>query len=158
MDTSLLLTIVLVVHVIGAVYGFGPAVAYAILGPAAGKAGPNGGVAIMEAMVAIEKRLILPWALVIQPLSGLALIFLAGYNVNFFGHYWLWVALILYAAAFYTAVIVQTPLIEKMIRLAKAGPPTPEFMATAKRTQQLGPVILLLLAGIVILMVAKPGA
>ena len=158
MDSSLLLTIVLVVHVLGAVYGFGPAVAYAILGPAAGKAGPNGGVAIMEAMVAIEKRLILPWALVIQPLSGLALIFLAGYNVNFFSHYWLWVALILYAAAFYTAVIVQTPLIEKMIRLAKAGPPTPEFMATAKRTQQLGPVILLLLAGIVILMVAKPGA
>ena len=158
MDTSLLLTVVLVVHVIGAVYGFGPAVAYAILGPAAGKAGPNGGVAIMEAMVAIEKRLILPWALVIQPLSGLALIFLAGYNVNFFSHYWLWVALILYAAAFYTAVIVQTPLIEKMIKLAKAGPPTPEFMAAAKRTQQLGPVILLLLAGIVILMVAKPGA
>jgi len=158
MDTSLLLTIVLVIHVIGAVFGFGPAVAYAILGPAAGKAGPNGGVAIMEAMVAIEKRLIVPWAMVLQPLSGLALIFLAGYNVNFFSHYWLWVALILYAAAFYTAIMVQTPLIEKMIKLAKAGPPTPEFMAAAKRTQQLGPVILLLLAGIVILMVAKPGA
>jgi uncharacterized membrane protein len=157
-DTSLLLTIVLVVHVLGAVYGFGPAVAYAILGPAAGKAGPNGGVAIMEAMVAIEKRLIVPWAMVLQPLSGLALIFLAGYNVNFFSHYWLWVALILYAAAFYTAIMVQTPLIEKMIKLAKAGPPTPEFMAAAKRTQQLGPVILLLLALIVILMVAKPGA
>ena len=158
MDTSLLLTIVLVIHVIGAVYGFGPAVAYAILGPAAGKAGPNGGVAIMEAMVAIEKRLIVPWAMVLQPLSGLALIFLAGYNVNFFSHYWLWFALILYAAAFYTAIMVQTPLIEKMIKLAKAGPPTPEFMAAAKRTQQLGPVILLLLALIVILMVAKPGA
>ena len=158
MDSSLLLTIVLVVHVLGAVYGFGPAVGYAILGPAAGKAGPNGGVAIMEAMVAIEKRLILPWALVLQPLSGLALIFLAGYNVGFFSHYWLWISLILYAAAFYSAVIVQTPLIEKMITLAKSGPPTPEFMAAAKRTQQLGPVILLLLAGIVILMVAKPGA
>ena len=158
MDTSLLLTIVLVVHVLGAVYGFGPAVAYAILGPAAGKAGPNGGVAIMEAMVTIEKRLILPWAMVLQPLSGLALIFLAGYNVSFFSRYWLWVSLILYAAAFYTAVIVQTPLLEKMITLAKAGPPTPEFMAAAKRSQRLGPVILLLLAGIVILMVAKPGA
>jgi uncharacterized membrane protein len=157
-DTSLLLVIVLVIHVFGAVFGFGPSVAYAVLGPAAGKASPQGGIAIMEAMIAIEKRLILPFAVAIQPLSGLALIFLAGYNVNFFGHYWLWIAILLYASAFYLAILVQTPLLEKMVHIVKAGPPTPEFMAAAKRTQQLGPVITILLALIVILMVAKPGA
>ncbi|MEP7004184.1 MAG: DUF2269 family protein [Chloroflexota bacterium] len=157
MDTSLLLVVLLVIHVFGAVFGFGPSVAYAILGPAAGKASPQGGLAIMEAMVAIEKRLILPWAIALQPLSGLALIFLAGYNVSFFSHYWLWVGILLYAAAFYLAILVQTPLLEKMIHIVKAGPPTPEFMAAAKRTQQLGPVITVLLASIVILMVAKPG-
>jgi uncharacterized membrane protein len=158
MDTSLLLVILLTVHVFGAVFGFGPSVAYAILGPAAGKASPQGGLAIMEAMIAIEKRLILPWAIAIQPLSGLALIFLAGYNVNFFSHYWLWIGILLYAAAFYLAILVQTPLLEKMVHIVKAGPPTPELMAAAKRTQQLGPVITILLALIVILMVAKPGA
>ena len=158
MDTSLLLVVVLVIHVFGAVFGFGPSVAYAVLGPAAGKAGPQGGIAIMEAMIAIEKRLILPFAVAIQPLSGLALIFLAGYNINFFSHYWLWIAILLYASAFYLAILVQTPTLEKMVHIVKAGPPTPEFMAAAKRTQRLGPVITILLALIVILMVAKPGA
>jgi uncharacterized membrane protein len=157
-DTSLLLVIALVIHVIGAVFGFGPSVAYAVLGPAAGTASPQGGLAILEAMIAIEKRLIFPFAVAIQPLSGLALIFLAGYNVNFLGHYWLWIATVLYAAAFYVAILVQTPLLEKMVHIAKAGPPTPELTAAAKRAQQLGPVITLLLALIVVLMVAKPGA
>jgi uncharacterized membrane protein len=129
-----------------------------VLGPSAGKAGPQGGLAILESMIAIEKRLILPWAIAIQPLSGLALIFLGGYNVSFFSHYWLWIAILLYGAAFYLAVLVQTPLLEKMVHIAKAGPPTPEFVGAAKRTQQLGPVITILLALIVILMVAKPGA
>lgn len=157
MDSSLLLVVVLVVHVVGAVFGFGPSVAFAVLGPMAGKAGPNGGVAIMETMVAIEKRLIFPFAVAVQPLSGLALIFLAGYNNNFFSHYWLWIAIIVYAFLFYLATFVQIPLIETMIRLAKAGPPTPEFMAAAQRTQRFGPMLTVGLLVIVVLMVAKPG-
>ena len=158
MDASLLLVIALVIHVLGAVFGFGPSVAYAVLGPAAAKAGPAGGLAIMETMIAIERRLIVPWAVALQPLSGLALIFLGGYNVNFFSHYWLWIGILLYGAAFYLAILVQTPLLERMVHLAKAGPPTPEFMAIAKRTQRIGPLLPVLLALIVILMVAKPGA
>ena len=157
MDTSLLLAILLVIHVGGAIFGFGPSVAFAVLGPMSGTSTPQGSLALMESMVAIERRLIFPVATVVQPLSGLALIFVAGYNTDFFRHYWLWVALIIYAAAFYTAILVQTPLIEKMIRIAKAGPPTAEFMAAAKRTQTLGPLITVMLAAIVVLMVAKPG-
>ena len=157
MDTGLLLVIVLLIHVVGAVFGFGPSVAFAILGPMAGKAGPNGGVAIMETIVAIEKKIIFPVAVAVQPLSGLALIFLAGYNNNFFSHYWLWIALIVYAFTFYLATFVQIPLIEKMIHLAKAGPPTPEFMALAKKTQRFGPILTVDLLIIVILMVSKPG-
>lgn len=157
MDTSLLLVIMLVIHVVGAIYGFGPSVAFAVLGPMAAKAGPNGGVAIMESIVAIEKRLIFPVAVAVQPLSGLALIFLAGYNNSFFSHYWLWIAVIIYAFLFYLATFVQIPLIEKMIRLAKAGPPTPEFIAAAQRTQRFGPMLTFGLLIVVILMVAKPG-
>ncbi len=157
MDTSLLIGIVLLVHVLGAIAGFGPAFAFSVLGPMAGKAGPQGGIALMEGMVAIERRLIVPIAVAVQPLSGLALIFLAGYNNAFFSHYWLWIAIVIYIATFYTAVLVQTPLIEKMIGMAKAGPPTPEFMAIARRTQVLGPLTTVALVVIIILMVTKPG-
>lgn len=157
MDTGLLLVLALTIHVVGAVFGFGPSVAFSILGPMAGKAGPNGGVAIMETIVAIEKKIILPVAVAVQPLSGLALIFLAGYNNNFFSHYWLWIALLIYAFTFYLATFVQLPSIEKMIHLAKAGPPTPEFLALAQRTKRFGPVLTVNLLIMVILMVSKPG-
>ncbi|HEY8655238.1 MAG TPA: DUF2269 family protein [Candidatus Limnocylindria bacterium] len=157
MDTGLLFVLVLTIHVVGAIFGFGPSVAFAILGPMAGKAGPNGGVAIMETIIAIEKKIIFPVAVAVQPLSGLALIFLAGYNTSFFSHYWLWIAILVYAFTFYLATFVQIPLIEKLIHLAKAGPPTPEFMAIAKKTQRYGPILTLDLLVIVILMVAKPG-
>ena len=157
MDTSLLIAILLLIHVAGAIIGFGPTFAFAVIGPMAGKAGPQGGLALLEAMDAIEHKLVLPVAIVVQPLSGLALIFVAGYNVNFFSHYWLWIGIILYAIAFYLAVFGQKTRLTRMIELAKAGPPTPEFIATAKKVAQTGPIITVLLVVIIILMVSKPG-
>ena len=157
MDTSLLIAILLLIHVAGAIIGFGPTFAFAVIGPMAGKAGPQGGLALLEAMDAIEHKLVLPVAIVVQPLSGLALIFVAGYNVNFFSHYWLWIGIILYAIAFYLAVFGQKTRLTRMIGLAKAGPPTPEFIATAKKVAQTGPIITVLLVVIIILMVSKPG-
>ncbi|MFN2520282.1 MAG: DUF2269 family protein [Candidatus Limnocylindria bacterium] len=157
MDTSFLIGIILLIHVLGAIVGFGPVFAFAVLGPRAGRAGPQGGVAILESMVALGRRLTLPVAAFTQPASGLALIFLAGYNNAFFSHYWLWVAILIYIANFYTSVFVLTPRLEKMVQMAKAGPPTPEFVATAKRVQRLGPVITLALVAIITLMVLKPG-
>src|SRR5260221_12724769 len=99
MNASFFLVMLLGAQVWGAFFGSDRSVAYAVLGPAAGKASPQGGIAIMEAMIAIEKRLILPFAVAIQPLSGLALIFLAEYNVNFFAHYCLWTGILLYGEA-----------------------------------------------------------
>ena len=157
MDTSLLIAILLLIHVAGAIIGFGPTFAFAVIGPMAGKAGPQGGLALLEAMDAIEHKLVLPVAIVVQPLSGLALIFVSGYNVNFFSHYWLWIGIILYAIAFYLAVFGQKTRLTRMIELAKAGPPTPEFIATAKKVAQTGPIITVLLVVIIILMVSKPG-
>ncbi|MDP9246181.1 MAG: DUF2269 domain-containing protein [Chloroflexota bacterium] len=157
MDTGLLIAILLLIHVAGAIIGFGPVFTFALLGPMAGKAGPGGGMALLEAIDAIEKKLVLPVAIVVQPLSGLALIFVAGYNVSFFSHYWLWIGILLYAMAFYLAVFGQRTRIERMIELAKAGPPTEEFKATAKKVAQTGPIITVLLVVIIILMVTKPG-
>lgn len=157
MDTGLLITLLLLIHVGGAIIGFGPTFAFAVLGPMAGKAGPNGGVAIMESIVAIEKKLVIPVAALTQPLSGLALIFVAGFSADFLSHRWLWIAIVIYVVTFYTAIFVQTPLTERMIHLAKSGPPTPEFMAMAKRSQRIGPFITVALVTIIVLMVTKPG-
>lgn len=157
MDTTLLIAILLLIHVGGAIIGFGPTFTFAILGPLAGTSGPQGGLALLEGMEAIEKKLVVPVAMVFQPLSGLALIFVAGYNVNFFSHYWLWLGITIYAIAFYLAIFGQNKRLARLIELAKAGPPTPEFIATAKKIGQMGPVITVLLVVIITLMVTKPG-
>jgi uncharacterized membrane protein len=156
-DTGLLRTILLLVHVLGAIIGFGPTFAFGILGPMSAKAGPHGGLALLEAMEAIEKKLTVPVAIFIQPLSGLALIFVAGYAEGFFSHYWLWIGILVYATAFYLAIFGQNKRLARMVELAKAGPPTPEFIATAKRVSQVGPIVTVLLVVVIVLMVAKPG-
>src|SRR5258708_1912789 len=157
MDTSLLIAILLLIHVGGAIVGFGPVFTFAVLGPLSAKAGPQGGLALLQGMEAIEKRLVVPVAVFVQPLSGLALIFVAGYNTSFFSHYWLWGGILVYAIAFYLAIFGQNPRIARMIELAKAGPPTPEFIATAKKVQQLGPIVTVLLVVVIVLMITKPG-
>ena len=158
MDTGVIIAILLLIHVAGAIIGFGPTFTFAILGPMSAKAGPQGGLALLEAMHAIESRLTVPIAIFVQPTSGLALIFVSGYNQAFFSHYWLWISIVVYAAAFYLAVLVQNKRLARMIELAKAGPPTPEFLAIAKKVSQTGPVITVMLVAIIILMVTKPGA
>ncbi len=153
---TIVIALLLLIHVGGAIMGFGPTFAFAVLGPAAGKAGPNGGASILEAMATIEKRFVLPVAIVTQPLSGIALIFVAGFATDFFRHYWLVAGIALYVVAFYVAVFQQLPAVERMVVLARSGPPTPEFLALARRTQRAGPVITALLGLIIVLMVTKP--
>ncbi len=152
-----LLPILLLIHVGGAIIGIGPSFAFAILGPMGPNVGPQGGLALLEGMEAVERKLVLPVALVTQPLSGVALIFVAGYATNFFGHPWPWIAILIYVAVLYTALFVQNPSIARMIQLAKAGPPTPEFGALAARTARSGPLLTVLVIVIVVLMVTKPG-
>ncbi len=87
------------------------------------------------------------------------LIGVLGLDKGFFGHYWLWVSIVLYAVAFSVGLFVQVPLIERLPRLAAElkGPPTPEFLALLKRTQRVGPVLTILLTIIIVLMITKPG-
>lgn len=155
---DLWVAILLLIHVAGAIVGFGSVYTFAILGPMAARPGP-GGVAILEAMAALEKRLLRPF-LFIQPISGLFLIFATGLNLGFFSHYWLWVAILLYAVAFSVGLFIQIPLVERLPKLAAElrGPPTPEFLALVKRSQTVGPFLTVLLSVIIILMVTKPGA
>lgn len=152
-------TVLLLLHIAGAIIGFGPTYSFAILGPMASERPGPGGLALMEAMVAVERKLVIPVAAVLQPLTGALLIFESGRNENFFSHEWLWVAILIYIALFYVAVFVQTPSIEKMIHMAKEGEAgTSTFEAIAKRVAITGPALALGLAVIIFLMVVKPGA
>jgi len=155
---DLWVAILLLIHVAGAIVGFGSVYTFPILGPMAAKPGPVG-VAILEAMAALERRLLRPF-LFIQPISGLFLIFALHLNENFFSHTWLWVAIVIYAITFTVGLTVQVPAISKLPKLAAElkGPPTPEFLALVKRSQRVGPILTVLLSIIIILMVTKPGA
>ena len=156
---DLWVAILLLIHVGGAIVGFGSVYTFAILGPMAGQRPGPGGVAILEAMVAIVRRLLRPF-LFIQPISGAFLIFATGLNNGFFSHYWLWIAILLYAVAFSVGVFVQIPLGEALAKMAAglSGPPTPDFLAAVRRSQIVGPILTVLLSIIIILMVTKPGA
>ena len=153
---DLWIAILLLIHVAGAIVGFGSVYTFAILGPMAAK--PGYGVPILEAMAALERRLLKPF-LFIQPVSGLFLIFALHLNETFFSHYWLWVAILIYAVTFTLGLTVQVPLIEKLPKLAAElkGPPGPEFLALVKRSQRIGPILTAMLSIIIILMVTKPG-
>lgn len=151
--------ILLLIHIAGAIIGFGPTFAFAVLGPMSGKLGGPQAVGILKGMVAIERRLVIPVATVFQPLSGVLLIFESGRNQNFFDHEWLWISILLYIVLYYTAVFVQTPTVHKVVELAEDGKAgTPEFLQNVAKTQKIGPVITVGLTIIIFLMIAKPGS
>ncbi|HEX2241265.1 MAG TPA: DUF2269 family protein [Actinomycetota bacterium] len=154
-----LFTFLLLVHIAGAIIGFGPTFTFAVLGPLAGKMGGPPGLGIMEGMLAVANRLILPVSAFTQPVSGAWLIFEGGWNQNFFEHDWLWTAIVLYVIAFYVAVFMSRPTLHKMVDMAKGGQAgSAEFAALAARAKKLGPVTTLLLLAIIFLMVVKPGS
>ena len=149
------------IHVVGAVVGLGPTFAYAILGPMAGQVGPQGGLAILEAIERIEWRLVNPILLTIQPATGALMIWNRGLNHNFFSgdRGWLIAGILAYLAALSIALGIQSPAVVSMIRMAKAGQGgTPEFMAKAKITSMFGPILTVLGLAIVVLMIWKPGS
>ena len=151
--------ILLLIHIAGAIIGFGPTYSFAVMGPLSAKLGGPQALGVTKAMVAIEKRLVYPVAWVTQPLTGVLMIFESGRNQDFFDHEWLLISILLYVIAFYIAVFVQTPMLDKMIELAESGnAETSEFGELAKRAKIFGPVLTIALTIIVFLMIAKPGA
>lgn len=153
--------ILISVHVLGAVIGLGPTFGFAIMGPMAGKVGPEGSLALLEAMEKIERGMVLPILLTTQLLSGIGLIFNLGFNHGFFSgrHAWLVAGIGVYIVAMTLSLTVQTPAVAKIIRMAKSGQAgTPEFGATVATTQKFGPILTVLAFTIVLLMAWKPGS
>lgn len=151
--------LLLLIHIAGAIIGFGPTYAFAVLGPLSGTLEPPQRLGVLKGMLAITRRLVIPVAAVIQPLTGVLLIFESGRNESFFAHEWLWISILLYIVVFYLAVLVQRPNVAKIVELAEGGEAgSEEFQRRVGQTRKLGPVITLGLTIIIFLMIAKPGA
>jgi hypothetical protein len=155
------LTILFVIHILGAIAGIGPTFAFGIIGPNAGKAGPVGGAALLNTLLDIEKKIVTPVVLFTQPLSGVLLIFKIGYNHDFFSHYWLWIAILLFATILYLSYLVDTPAIHRVVKWMESGPtgpPPAEVKKDIDLAAKLGPLFGIMTVTIIILMVWKPGS
>jgi len=149
----------LAIHVLGAVFIFGPTVAYSFIGAQAKKQGAPVAWAI-GLVEFIENKWVNPLALTLQPASG-ALLIIAGKNQwNPFESYgrWLLAGIILYIIAMAFALFVQGPTAKKAHHLAEANQFGPEFGGLMKKVAMGGQFLTVLLIAIIVLMVTKPGS
>src|SRR5438046_6444612 len=100
-------TILVILHIIGAIMGIGPSFALGVLGPMAGNADDAAKLPLMRAMTAIDSRLVTPVALVTQPVTGALLIFQRKFDHDFFSgrRVWLIVSIVFYAIIIYLSYI-----------------------------------------------------
>ena len=167
---DLVLTILLFVHVLGAIIAFGPPFAFALMGPMAA-AEPMHMNFTLRMQKKIASTLVTPLALV-QGVTGLLLVWrissVAGVSfLDVLTRGWLLVAIVLYVIA----LTISFALIYPNLRIlldgtsgpppappaggAPAGPP-PHIMAAAKRIRMASMTNLVLVVSIVFLMVTKP--
>ena len=154
-------TILVILHIGGAIMGIGPSFALGVLGPMSGKADDATKLTLTRAMIAIDSRLVTPVALVLQPVTGVLLIFERKLNRDFLSgqRVWLIVAIVLYAIILYASYIVSRPRVRRMIALLEAGDGQgAEFKALEATSKMLGPVFGVLTTAIVVLMIWKPGS
>jgi uncharacterized membrane protein len=154
-------TILIILHIGGAIVGIGPSFALGVLGPMSEKADDAGKLALIKAMQAIDTRLVTPVALVTQPVTGALLIFERHFNHDFFSarRAWLIVAIVLYAIIIYTSYLVSRPRVRQMVALLESGQGrSEEFVRLRTTSKMLGPIFGILTLAIVILMIWKPGS
>jgi uncharacterized membrane protein len=151
-----LFTILLFLHILGAIIAFGPGFAFAFFGAAAAKEPMHGNFTLRTINV-IARRMILPLA-ILQGVTGLGLVIVEGTELLTRG--WLLVAIVLYAAALYVAIGLNLPNMKRFIELTSTPPgpggPAPEIPKLAANSARYGQIMGGLVAVIVFLMVTKP--
>jgi predicted integral membrane protein DUF2269 len=156
----------LFLHVTAAIVAFGPTFVFPLIGAASRRHPQHAGFGLLVSEV-IEMRLVIPFALS-MPVSGLGLAF--SVSIDWSHNPWLIAAIAVYAAAIFTALVLQAPLVHKLVEMtahapapmpagpgaAAAGPP-PAMAAMLKRVQLQGMAMTVFLLTIIVLMVWKPG-
>jgi uncharacterized membrane protein SirB2 len=151
----------LLLHVLGAVVAFGPTFSFSLIGAMGGREPQHANFAT-RVTSAVSDRLVIPVALT-MPITGVAMILVAGINLTAPQYRWLGVAIIVYVVILAYALLVQRPTVARLVALTSAPPPAgasgppPEVPAVVRRIQLGG---MFTGAGIVLilfLMVVKPG-
>ncbi len=163
-NSNLLFLLFLFLHIGSAIVAFGPTFALPIIG-AMGGAEPRFGNFTARIMVAIQKRLIAPLAIIVG-ITGLGLIWTSGRDVM--RDAWLLVAIVLYVIALILAFAVSAPTGRRLVEATSTPPPPhdpsqpaptgppPHIAALVKRAQTVGMALSVLLVAILLLMVFKP--
>ena len=98
-----------------------------------------------------------PVVFLVQPLTGVLMIFETGRNHGFFGHTWLWIAIGLYLVFLSIIVFVARPDSKHEYEMTREGrTPDPNYRPRGNPAVY-GPVLGVIIVVIVILMVLKPG-
>jgi uncharacterized membrane protein len=108
----------------------------------------------------LSKRIVLPIALT-MPVTGAAMILIAGIDLSARAYWWLGIAIVLYVIAISIGVFSNIPTTARIIELTSAPPapgsgPPPELPGLIKRVQRGGMINTVLIVVIVLLMVVKP--
>lgn len=156
----------LFLHVTAAIIAFGPTFVFPLIGAVSRSHPMHAGFGLLL-NEAIEWRLVIPFALS-MPVSGVGLAI--SLSIDWGSNPWLIAALVVYAVAMYTALVLQAPVVRKLVQMTahapaplSAGPgadlagPPPEMAALLKRMQLQGMMLTVFLFVIIVLMVWKPG-
>lgn len=151
--------LLLTLHIVGAIFIFGPTVAYAFIGARAKKEGAPVAWAL-DLVDFIDTKWVNPLALTLQPATGAWLIVQSKGLWDPFEsrNRWLLAGIILYIVTTAFALFFMTPWGRKAHRLAAANQFGPDFGALMKRIEMGGQFLTVMLLSIIILMVVKPGS
>lgn len=151
------LQFLLVIHVLGAIVGFGSTYAFAFFPQEGDRLEPRVRTTLADVSYKITSRFSVPVAFFTQPITGALMIFETGRNRDFFSHTWLWIALTLYLVVIAIFAFVAFPDSRHEYEMTREGPtPDPNYRPRGN-AKVYGPLFGVLIAAIAILMVWKPG-
>ncbi len=149
-------TLLIVVHVVCAIFGFGVVTAFPFIGMMSRRE-PASAVVLAKVTLLISRRVIYP-AAVIQLLTGIALILNEGTDLK--TNAWLGASIALFLIVLGFLMAVMAPLTRRLIAALETTPGTvtPDAGALMLNARTLGMLTDLGLLAIIVLMVWKPGA
>lgn len=152
---SNLYNVVLVLHILAAIIGFGGMFIAGLYGNESRNLTGREGLAVAETTMKVTS-LVPTMAVYSVPVLGILLILMSDDTWKF-SQLWISLSFLLYIALIVLAVAVQVPTLRRMLALRAAGGNATEVEALGKRAAVVGAVVNLLWVATLALMVFKPG-
>jgi hypothetical protein len=156
--TMTYLQFLLVIHVLGALVGFGSTFAFAFFPDnTEGRVEPPVRTALADISYKVTSRFTIPVAFFLQPITGALMIYETRRSQDFFSHTWLWIAIGLYLIAIGIVAFIAFPDTRHEYESTREGhTPDPTYRRRGNPNVY-GSILGVLIVVIAILMVWKPG-